>query len=320
MVGVITLFLVLINTFFFESTVTFILKKVLTDKLNAEVSIESMSGSIFTGTARLNNVTFRGKTISGTTFDVFLRKVSVDLDMPTSLFTRITFENFYISDVSGTLNGIEKIKNFHSGRVFEINNLKLRNVIFRGRNSTNNSQSPALLLKIDNMFCKQFRSSKGFFDFFLKTNLTGRIMGCPFSIKNQRKGLMNESKWKIENLDLKFLNMYYARMYISQGSLDGNVLFSWEDGKEPGVFVNGGLVLCDLRFEILPGPSAFMSKYLFPVYEKLKERIGEFPINFKFAISEKDFSLAILRQKIAKSVLPDILQHCFMKTGTTLVK
>lgn len=282
-IGIVAVFLVVLNMLFFSQTVSLLSQRALSRCIHSDFSISGASGNLFSGLVELKGVRVNAQVSPNSRFRLEAERMNIDMDVSSILILEKNFETFHVSNSKGFWTGPLDSGSLSIGNRFDcISDLIITRSILEIRRPAKDREKGAITVKIDRWSCPDMRRGQLLFDVLLNSNITGEMMGRPFSIEREREKEKNTNtvRWKFADINLKFLVPDTVPGNLKKGSVDIEVIVGWVNQQDPLITMEWKLKLPDI----------------------------EMPLCFNIKIRKSEFNVRQLKRKIARALLYTLIR------------
>lgn len=309
--------LVAVNTFLFEPAARFIASKV-EDKTEMEISFSAVSGDVFSGRLKLEELQVRRENHAQLDFDIVVQSASLDIDVFSLLSNPIAIETLAVDGVKGAVwhkveqrdasldrpddngksgttlkddNRSEKPappRRLEAKKAFVIDDLAINAVeieVYKGN-------SEPLILALDRIQSAPFRSNYAVFDSFFRSNIEGSLSGHEISISTEETDGGRKTSWKLDSLPVDLINSYVSKAPFSwfrSGTIDILVEDEWRRGEKAEIEMDWSLLLKGVVVEAPEDASAMSKALARPFMNYINEREEDIDLRFSLVMNEKQF-------------------------------
>ncbi|TQV78960.1 hypothetical protein [Denitrobaculum tricleocarpae] len=309
--------LVAVNMFLFEPTAHFIASKVQ-DKTKMEISFSSVSGNVFSGRLKLEQLQVQRENHAQLDFDISVQSASLDIDVFSLLSNPISIETLAVNGVKGAIwhkaeqrdasldrpdepgksgigpkdgNEVEEnlpIRRLEAKKAFVINDLAINDVEL----DVHKNSSEPISLALNQIQSAPFRSNYAVFDTFFRSNIEGSLSGHEITISTEETDGGRKTRWKLDNLPVNLINSYVRKAPFSwfrSGTIDILVEDEWQRRENAEIEMDWNMLLKGVVVEA-PEDASLLSKALaYPLANYINEREDDVDLRFSFVMNEKQF-------------------------------
>ena len=180
--------LILANSFFFEAAVRLALKYVQS-RSGIAITFESAKGNILRGRLNMKNVTVVRHQHPVHQMDLKAKEVFLDLSITDFRHRKFIFDKVIVSDMSGSWDQVGKGDKLKPRFKFRINDLEVIRAKFAYRNYSRSSNALKTIIQIEQARIQPLRSGWAICDLLFRSNMRGAVDSSPFQIES--KGMNN---------------------------------------------------------------------------------------------------------------------------------
>ncbi|MGL6195793.1 MAG: hypothetical protein ACRC2T_13335 [Thermoguttaceae bacterium] len=292
------------NTFFLDSVVRFVLRKVH-DQTNIEVQFDNAKGSFFNGQIRLEGITIKRQNHGISNIDIKGESIDLNLSLSDLLHWSVVFDTIKISKFTGTWEQVGKTdQELKPQKSFTINQLLLDDVDIDFSDRT--LMPLKVNVKLDKLKSLQIRSDYVLLDTLFHSQGNGSVNKIPFIIDSED----GKCVFRINNFPTEVsVAQFGFNDWLIKGKSDIVIKTAIGDSE---IAINLNLKLtCGVEtLKEVPLPVKLL---LSSINQKLKPIQQEFNVQmkeseFKFISTSKfyDDVLQIIDDKVAKDIVGKI--------------
>lgn len=309
--------LVAVNTFLFEPTARFIASKV-EDKTKVEISFSSVSGDLFSGRLKMDELRVQRDNHAQLDFDIVVQSTNLDIDIFSLLSNPIALESLAVDGVKGAIwhkaeqkdesqnrsaangksdlepkkeNRTEKnspTRRLEAKKAFVINNLAINDIELEVRK---NATEP-LDLVLNQIQSAPFRSNYAVFDTFFRSNIDGSLSGHEITISTEETEYGRKTRWKLDNLPVSLIKNYVQKAPFSwfrSGTIDISVEDEWQHRENAEIEMDWNMLLKGVVVEAPENASVISKALAHPFVTYINEREDEVDLRFSLVMNEEQF-------------------------------
>jgi hypothetical protein len=289
--------LVLVNLFFLDPVARWVLARA-GERTGAELSVERISGDIFTGTFVLENLRARRQSEDRSSFDLNARRLSANLDLWTLIARPITFETLLVEGVSGSIRKPERRKRaggkgrngdkIKPRRKFMARELTLRDIDI----ALSSGENAPIAVSLKSVTSTPFRSNFALYDGLFRSNLTGQIDGRDISITTEATDGGRLTRWRIPDLPAATISRFVTAPpvgWLREGTLNVSIDDSWRIAEKAEIVMDWNIHMLGVRAEAREGAGLVENTLALPVTGYINSRDGNVDLRFKLVMTEGQF-------------------------------
>ncbi len=291
-VGVTLLASVILQLFFFESTVRGIFGRVRANT-GIETSFATASGNLFTGRLEMTDVTVRRAGSGTSDFDFRADRVEADLDVWSLRDDPIRIESLRIVRLHGTYTRVKETKRLEARRSFRIDRFVLEDARV---SVVDRSREPGMRIAVgaERWESRPLRSRRAVFDVFFRSNAQGLVDGTPFTIRTAEVPEGRETAWRVTRLPAEKLGSLFGDPFtwLTAGTVDLEVRDRWRAGEAAEIHLDWRLDFDGAKVVVPPGTEGLLRATGTAVASYVDRRKGTFDIRFRLDLDADRFESA----------------------------
>ena len=333
------LFLMVLNFFFLEPVVRFVVDKA-SEKTGIEMAYSEMSGSLFSGAFSFSDIELEREGHPQSDFDISFGQIEANLAVTKFLFGKRVLDSFSVSEgtidvtlkekaLSRSEDGVaisveigeergfdvrvvEKGQNFiqeirHPKFVFE--KLSVADLKIEVNDSANGRGS--YRVQVEAFEAEPLRSRFLWFDILFRSNLRGSLNASELTISNREEGQRRYTSWTVRGVDAPTLNSLVGGPFrlFDAGKIDVEVSDDWELEKSPEINMDWKLRIREGRAAVPVSTPRLLEPFALGIVEHINQKIEPWEFGFTLTMSESQFrgSASLDAQQIWGDALPATL-------------
>jgi hypothetical protein len=309
--------LLVINQWFLADVARYLLRK-QQERTGIAITIESLTGNIFTGRFQADGITVLRRDHPAGLIDLTVRRLDIEIDVWHVLNNPLVIDSVTIAEIRGRFErgvpGQEPVKkpltiagvtieqqdgktslaintSRKEKRKFTITKLQVSNLDVTYADHTR--KRPLVVpVTLTSFTSAPLRSSWAVFDVLFRSNATGTIAGRPLRITTSGDDLGRDTQWHIDGLPVDLLADQIGGPFalLTAGTADVHVIDHWRRGDDGLVIVmDWSVVLHQVQAEVPETSSKMMALLAKPAVAFINAKGDRVPLSFRVEIDENRF-------------------------------
>lgn len=294
--GLVVALVLVINFFFFEYSVRFVLGKV-ESRTAIVTDCEEVDGFLLFGQVSLVNCSIRRPIHPSSTFELVVAEVDVDLRI-TSMLGTATLDTARVVGLSGWIQADRNQAAGETGgdkerprREFEIKNLLVSDVRLKLSGINPDGNRFDVPIGIDRLEVEPLRSRLALFDLLFRSNAAGTLDGAPFQLSSSGMPDGRQTEWRAEKVPIASFGSMTGGIlsWFSSGSVNIYVDDEWQRSDTTTIDMDWRLRFSDIEVAPPPGTGAVTRFVTAPLTRYVNSFDGDFPLEFAMVLNENQF-------------------------------
>lgn len=294
--GVAFAFVLLINFFFFENAVRFVLGKV-ESRTAIATNCEGVDGSLLFGRVSLLDCNIRRPSHPRSSFELVAAEIDVDLRI-TSMLGTATLDTARVVGLSGWIRADRSETPDEPGgdearprREFEVKKLHVSDVRVQLSGSNPDGNHFAVPIEIERLEVEPLRSRLALFDLLFRSNAAGTLDGAPFQLNSSVIPDGRQTEWRAEKVPIASFGSLTGGVlsWFSSGYVDIYVDDQWQRSDSTAIDMDWRLRFSDIEVSPPPGTGTVTRFVTGPLTRYVNGFDGEFPLEFAMVLNENQF-------------------------------
>jgi hypothetical protein len=286
----IILMVVLINYFFLDSAVKYVLDNVK-ERSGVSVEYKVANGNLFTGRFELLGIVAKREKHDQLTFDLVANTLIIDLDLLSSAFGHAELEYLEIKDSSGKVERLHKSDKLKAKKPFNVEFLLIENLDIDYIDHTSDRGVQKYKFEVQDLSSKPFRSTHALFDVFFRSNMQGAINGYPFTIKTEVQKDGRITQWRANDLPVQIAGDFIGGplKWLKSGKLDIHVDDAWAVGNNVDINMDWKFIFKGVNAEAPDHLNGMVGTLSNGAVNYLNSRPDPSEVSFRLVVNENQF-------------------------------
>jgi hypothetical protein len=285
-----------VNLFFFEDSVRFVLGKV-ESRTAIVTNCGEIEGSLFLGRVTLLDCSIRRPSHPSSSFELVVAEVDVDLRI-TSMLGTATLDTARVVGPSGWVRADRSQAADESGddrerprREFEVKNLLVSDASVNLSGSNPDGNRFEVPVEIDRLEVEPLRSRNALFDLLFRSNAAGTLDGAPFQLSSSVIPDGRRTEWRANKVPIASFGSMTGGLlsWFSSGFVDVYVDDDWQRSDTTTINMDWRLRFSGIEVTPPPGTGTVTRFVTVPLTRYVNSFDGEFPLEFAMVLNENQF-------------------------------